>query len=106
MGPKEIVGVTFIIVGLVVLVLGYLIGIRKQLNLIAGYNPAQVKDPDGLARLVGNGLFLVGSIDLVIGILMFVLALQTRWFIIGYILIDLILVGYLIMQARRHFSAS
>lgn len=34
--------------------LGYFIGVKKRVELIAGYNPKKVEDPDGLAVWTGT----------------------------------------------------
>jgi len=36
------------------LLLGYFIGVKKQMGLISGYDPEKVEDPDGLATWTGK----------------------------------------------------
>ena len=46
----------------VLLLFAYLIGVKRKLNLIAGYNKrtaARVKDKDALARLIARSCFLL-----------------------------------------------
>jgi hypothetical protein len=43
----------FGLVGLMLFVFAYLIGVKKKVTLIAGYNPEKVKDEAGLARFAG-----------------------------------------------------
>ncbi len=45
-------------------VLGYLIKYRKRVNLIAGYDPARVRDHDGLARWMGSWAIALGAVTL------------------------------------------
>jgi hypothetical protein len=50
-------------IAIVMFSFAYLIGVRKQMELIAGYNPKtadSVVDKDGLARLVARLCLLVG----------------------------------------------
>lgn len=104
MGPKEIVGTVFVFVSIILLVLGYLIGTRKQLNLIAGLDTAQVSNPDGLAQTVGSGLLIFGVVDLVIGLLALALTVQTRWFIAALVIINVVGAVVLFIRARPFWS--
>jgi len=101
MGTKEVIGVIVLVVSLLVLLIGYLIGARKQLNLIAGLNMEQVKDADGLAKWIGNGLLGLGLIDLIISVLMLAVAIQTRWFVIVLVVLNIGGAGVLLSRLRR-----
>ena len=52
--------IVMILCSLVLLVFGYLIRYKKQVNLIAGYDADQVSDPDGLANWVGGWSIALG----------------------------------------------
>ena len=54
--------IIFGLIGLLCLVFGYLIGVNKKLNLIAGYNPDKVRDKAGLARFMGVMTAILGLI--------------------------------------------
>lgn len=41
---------------------GYLIGVKKQVGLISGYNPEKVIDPDGLATWTGALCNRIGAL--------------------------------------------
>ena len=69
MSPSTVVGVAFSAAGAIIFLCGYLIGVKKQLWLISGYNPDRVKDKDGLAKWVGTGLQIIGGIEFLMGIL-------------------------------------
>ncbi len=101
MGPKELLAVIVFVTSLLLLLVGYLIGVRKQFNLIAGFDPAQIKDADGFAKWVGNGLLALGAVDLIISILTFVLTLQTRWFAILIAVVNVVAAGVLVSRLRR-----
>ena len=49
--------------GLPCLGIGYAIGWRKKLHLIAGYDRESVSDPEGLARWVGGGNVVIGVLN-------------------------------------------
>ncbi|MGN7476323.1 DUF3784 domain-containing protein [Solibacillus silvestris] len=53
--------VNLIIIGLVFLVIGFLIGVKKLTWLLAGYNEKRVKDKNKLARLVGSTFAVLGA---------------------------------------------
>lgn len=61
-GAEIPLGIVFGLIGLVCLVLGYLIGVKKKLNLIAGYNPDKVRDKAGLAKFMGIMTAVLGVI--------------------------------------------
>lgn len=73
MGAHLIVGGVFFIVSLFLLLAGYQIAVKKQLWLIAGYEPDRVRDKDGLATFVGMALQVMGAFELLISILVFLL---------------------------------
>lgn len=50
----------FGLVGLILLVLAYLIGVKKKVTLIAGYDPKKCKDNAGLARFAGAMAAIIG----------------------------------------------
>lgn len=60
----------FTLAGLLFFVLGYLIKMKKQMYLIAGYSSKRVHDKDGLANWVGSGTMLIGGLCIVAGILL------------------------------------
>ena len=57
---KLIFGLT----GLMLFVFAYLIGVKKKVTLIAGYDPEKVKDNEGLARFAGIMVTIFGLITL------------------------------------------
>ncbi len=60
----------FALASLLLFVLGYLIKVKKQMNLIAGYSSERVHDKDGLANWVGSGTMLIGGLCVLTGILL------------------------------------
>jgi hypothetical protein len=49
-------------------VVAYLIRVKKRLGLIAGFNPALVADPDGMANWVGLFCFLIADAIVLMGV--------------------------------------
>jgi hypothetical protein len=54
--------VVFGLIGIITIVIAYLMGVKKKLNLVAGYKPEKTKDPEGLAKFMGFWTFIVGLI--------------------------------------------
>jgi len=52
----------FGLVGLMLFVFAYLIGVKKKVTLIAGYNPEKIKDDAGLARFAGVMTVIFGLV--------------------------------------------
>ncbi|AQS53612.1 hypothetical protein BW727_101245 [Jeotgalibaca dankookensis] len=51
-----------LVIGIIVVVLSYLVGIKKFTWLLAGYNERRVIDKDKLSKLVGITYFILGVI--------------------------------------------
>lgn len=78
-------------IGIILIVLAYLIGIKKQVWLLSGYNQKRVKDKDKLAKLLGGYNLLAG---LVLVAASFIGPDFIKW-ILGVVVIGyLLLVGY------------
>ncbi|UFT99133.1 DUF3784 domain-containing protein [Radiobacillus kanasensis] len=61
-----------IIFGVVFLILAYMVGVKKQVWILSGFNQARVKDKDKLARIAGFYLFApLGLLLLVSGFISF-----------------------------------
>lgn len=57
---------SLIFLGIILLVLAFFVGVKKQTWLLSGFNQKRVKDQDKLAKLVGSvnlvmGLMLIGG---------------------------------------------
>jgi hypothetical protein len=63
--PKS--GVATIVVGVGILILGYLIKFRGWTFLLAGHDPNNVTDEDALSDLAGGTVLRVGIVVLVFG---------------------------------------
>ena len=57
---------SLLIIGVILLALGYLVGVKKQTWILSGFNEKRVKDKVKLAHLVGGTNVLLGGI-LIIG---------------------------------------
>lgn len=58
----------FLIIGVVLVVLSYLVGIKKFTWLLAGYNEKRVNNKTKLAKLVGLTYFILGVIMILNGV--------------------------------------
>lgn len=83
----------FIIIAIILFVLAYLIGVKKQIRLLSGYNQKRVRDQDKLAKLVG-------SYNLVMGVMMlggaFIDHPDTQ------VIIPILIIGYIILLGYVH----
>lgn len=104
MGAKEYVGIVVVGTSIILLVMGYDIGMRKSLYRVPWIDWARVRNPDMLARAMGSGAFVLGLFNLVVGMLMFALSVQLRWFIGALVIINV--VGWLVLPllARPYLS--
>lgn len=57
-----------LIIGVVIVAISYLVGIKKFTWLLAGYNEKRVNDKTKLAKLVGITYFILGVIMILNGI--------------------------------------
>lgn len=58
--------INLIIIGLLLLTIGYFVGVKKMTWLLSGFNERRVKDKEKLANLVGGAQILIGAM-LIIG---------------------------------------
>lgn len=54
-----------LVIGILLIVLAYLVGVKKQNWLLSGYNQKRVKDQDKLSKLVGFYNLLAGLLLIV-----------------------------------------
>lgn len=86
---------------------GYLIRGRGMLGLLAGYDPRQVADPEGLARFAGTILYQMAAATLIVPVLITVLSgARVVWLVapIGYSVVILFMCVRLIIGARRYMK--
>lgn len=79
----------------ILLVFGYLVGVKKMTWLLAGYNEKRVVDKMKLSRLVGSTMAILGAVLLVCG---FVGVPKPDYFIMAAIAIILLQVVYVNMK--------
>jgi hypothetical protein len=89
---------------LLLVVAGYLIGVRQRLGLLAGYDPKRVRDPTGLAHWTGGGAALLGLWTLTAAVVLPLFPKQQAVCMSIYLLGVLLGVGAMILGSRR-FSA-
>ncbi|WP_100330723.1 DUF3784 domain-containing protein [Bacillus xiapuensis] len=77
-----------LVLGLIFLILAYLVGIKKQTHLLAGFNQHRVKDKKKLAELVGSVNFAFGVILIVCSFIRIVpLEIIMPLAVVGYLLL-------------------
>lgn len=64
-GSVVLIGIS-VVVAVMFLVIGYQVRVHRKLNLLAGYDPSSTADPDGLARMAGSLLYVMGVGTLVV----------------------------------------
>ncbi|MFJ7734902.1 DUF3784 domain-containing protein [Lysinibacillus sp. NPDC097287] len=57
-----------LIFGVILLIIGYLVGVKKQTWLLSGFNEKRVKDKGKLARLVGGITVVLGAFIVISGV--------------------------------------
>ena len=68
MDPGIFIFLVMLLSALPLYVIAYLVGIKKRVGLISGYNPDRVTDKDGLANWVGLLLFMIGVVIVLMGL--------------------------------------
>lgn len=104
MEPRLLAAAILLGVSLLVLIIGYRIGFRKQLSLIAGLDVARVRDSDGLARWIGTGLLSIGALDLLISLALFSASVATVPAILAYVVVSLVGAVVLLLRMPRYLS--
>ncbi|MEW9798598.1 hypothetical protein [Alteromonas sp. CYL-A6] len=57
--------------GLVLVVLGYLIAVKKQHSLINGVDFSSLSNPDGFGGVVGNSILISGALMMLMGVVVY-----------------------------------
>ncbi|WP_053584077.1 DUF3784 domain-containing protein [Lysinibacillus contaminans] len=81
---------SLLIIGVILLALGYLIGVKKQTWLLSGFNEKRVKDKVKLAHLVGGANVLLGSI-LIIGAVVDVKSVEYLVMLVVGVMVSLVI---------------
>jgi hypothetical protein len=104
MHPRFPAATILLIVSLIVSMIGYRIGTRKQLSLIAGLDESKVRDCDGLARWVGTGLLRVGALELLISLALFAVSDRAPLLILAYVVVSLVGAVALLVRMPRYLA--
>ncbi|WP_102691669.1 DUF3784 domain-containing protein [Rummeliibacillus pycnus] len=78
-----------IMAAIVLFILSFLIGVKKQTWILSGFNQKRVKEQDKLAKLVGYLSFIIGIVMLIGGIINYPNSEK--------ILFPMMLIGYVIL---------
>lgn len=84
---------SLVMIGLLLIVMGYLVGVKKMVWLLAGYNQKRVTDKRKLTNLVGGTFALLG-IGLLISGLTGIQDVETMMMVaVGIILLEIVYVN-------------
>ena len=87
--------------GLFVVVLGILIKYKGMSKLIAGYDPDEVADKQGLDNFIGTNAIFVGILTMVVGIVDYTGFFEDIvW--IAFVVILFVLIGRMVIGSRRY----
>jgi hypothetical protein len=99
--------VTAIGAGVFVGVLGALIKYAGMMELIAGYDPETVTDPEGLADFIGTNALYVAALTIGVGVLeLRSSSADSGWYWIAFVIAVAAVAVRMIRGARRYESAS
>lgn len=87
-----------LIIGLVFLLIGFLVGVKKYTWLLAGYNEKRVEDKEKLARLVGGTFALVGVGLLICGFIGLKEVETIMMVAVGIILLEVVYVNVKLVE--------
>lgn len=91
--------------GLFVGVLGILIRYVGTMHLIAGYNPDQVTDEEGLANFIGTHALIVAALTVGVGVLeLRETTADSEWYWLVFVIAVVAIAVRMIRGARRYES--
>jgi hypothetical protein len=94
---------SFLFTAAVIAVFGVLIRQFQMMELIAGYDPDQVTDDEGLARFAGTSLLVLAGLTALVGILELVGPVDGQPVVYGlYTLAVVAIAGYLVYRSQRY----
>ena len=85
-------------------VIAYLVGVRKQVGLIAGIQPDRVADREGLGRWVGLTVFLIGLVTILMGLGVWLFISQTLTIVLAGVALMSALTIALVVGIQRYVS--
>jgi hypothetical protein len=97
-------GVVLLVISFTFLGLSYVIGVCKQLSLIAGLEESKVRDRDGLARWVGRGQLSIGLLDLVISLLLLTTSMNAVPLIVAFAVVSAGGIAVLAIGSQRYMA--
>jgi hypothetical protein len=101
MGASIIAFLIFAFTGLLFLVAGHRIKYKKDLTLIAGYDPDRIRDKEGLANQAGLFVMGLGGASIFTGLFMTLAPEFIPVVIVLYTRISMILTGAMLSSVRR-----
>jgi len=97
--------VSFLFTAVVTGVVGVLIREFEMMELIAGYDPEQVTDDEGLARFIGTATLFLAGLTALVGGFELVRPVDDQPVVYTvYAVVTVLLVGYMIYGTQRYTS--
>ncbi len=66
--PMHEAAIPFLLIGAILTGIGYLLAVKKQIELLSNYDIRTVRDRDGLARFTGRPMLVLGATGIGLGI--------------------------------------
>ena len=104
MDTGTVVFLVMLLSALPLFVIAYLVGVRKQVGLIAGIQPDRVADREGLGRWVGLTVFLIGVVTILMGLGVWLFISQTLTIVLAGVALMSALTIALVVGIQRYVS--
>ena len=104
MEPGIVVFLVMLLSALPLFVIAYLIGVRQQVGLIAGFQPDRVADRQGLGRWVGLMVFLIGVVTILMGLGIWLFIGETLTIVLAGVALLSALTIALVVGIQRYVS--
>ena len=88
--------------GIIIVLLAYLIGRHKMLEVLAGYEPDKISDKEGLAKWVGANLLLMGLAGIFSGIVALLFEQAARGAFWSFFVVIALICARIVMGNRRY----
>ncbi len=83
---------------------GYLIAIKQKRHLISGWDEAKISNPEAYAKLLGNGLFLLGLLIAIIAFVWYVGLVDEIGMTIALLLASLVPIPFIVIANKKYKS--
>jgi hypothetical protein len=99
-----VAGVIVLFVGSLFLLMSYVAGVCKHFSMIAGMDETKIRDRDGLARLLGKGLVIIGMLQLLIGLALLTTSVSAPLLIVAAVVVHLTGLVVVAIRSQRYLG--